>query len=114
MRRVFSASSGLICSELQALEIEQSVDVDETGEGIPVEVLMALSALGRKHGVLCAFVGAGAACSQSVGIPEALPVVCSSDTILSSLASSWAVLEVDERPFRFRTVGDGRQSFFKR
>lgn len=94
--------------------MEHSVDTDETGEGIPVEVLMAWSALDRKHGVSCAFVDAGTAFSQSGGILEAPPVVCSNDTILSSLASSWAVLEAEERPFRFRTVGAGRQSFFKR
>jgi hypothetical protein len=54
------------------------------------------------------------ALSQSVGIADVPPVVWSNDTILSSLASSCAVLEAEDRPFRFRTVGDGRQSFFKR
>lgn len=54
------------------------------------------------------------ASSQSAGKPDEPLVVWSKDTILSSLASSCAVLDAEERPFRFRTVGDGRQSFFNR
>lgn len=57
---------------------------------------------------------AGDVASQSVGMPVGAPLVWSNDTMLSSLASSWAVLEAEERPFRFRTVGDGRHSLLSR
>lgn len=102
----FSAMSGAICIEVQTCNIELLF-----GEGI----------VGGGDGMSVRWQWNGDGCfdpealeSQSTGRPEFELVVCSKETILSSFASNWAVLEADERLLRFRTVGDGRQSFFNR
>lgn len=113
--RVCSAVSGAIGRAAQRSSIAlllRGGDVVAGGVGIPSDR--------RPHDEAPAWlceVGwpvAGDVASQSVGMPVGAPLVWSNDTMLSSLASSWAVLELEERPFRFRTVGDGRHSLLSR
>lgn len=113
--RVCSAVSGEIGRAAQRSSIAlllRGGDAVAGGVGIPSEWKLHDEALAW----LCevCWPVAGDVASQSVGMLVDAPLVWSNDTMLSSFASSWAVLEAEERPFRFRTVGDGRHSLFSR
>lgn len=109
--RVCSAVSAGIGRAAQSSSIElelYSGDAVDGGVGIPSDGKLHAEALAWLCEACCPVAGDEA--SQSVGMPVVAPLVWSNETMLSSLASSWAVLEAEERPFRFRTVGDGRHS----